>query len=204
MQRVDVAAVMDEFAGNPLADGSQPELFVDNSDAENVVVSGDWKTEKNAWSAYGPDFLSDDSKGTFPKSLRYVPRLPAGNEYDIYVYFPKVGGATTHTLIRVFDGGAAVRPEDPVVGRGRRRTDRRRMGAYRPLSAARRPERVCGDFERRGGRHSRRGCRIVHSGPVGELIPCFQIKTAAHLKIDAPRFCSPVSLRQAVLFFWRS
>ena len=136
VQRVDVAAVMDEFAGNPLADGSQPELFVDNSDAENVVVSGDWKTEKNAWSAYGPDFLSDDSKGTFPKSLRYVPRLPAGNEYDIYVYFPKVGGATTHTLIRVFDGGAAVRPEDPVVGRGRRRTDRRRMGAYRPLSAA--------------------------------------------------------------------
>lgn len=62
---------------------ASPELFVDNSDAENVVVSGDWKTEKNAWSAYGPDFLSDDSKGTFPKSLRYVPRLPAGNEYDI-------------------------------------------------------------------------------------------------------------------------
>ena len=62
------------------SDGSQPELFVDNSDAENVVVSGDWKTEKNAWSAYGPDFLSDDSKGTFPKSLRYVPRLPAGNQ----------------------------------------------------------------------------------------------------------------------------
>lgn len=28
VQRVDVAAVMDEFAGNPLADGSQPELFI--------------------------------------------------------------------------------------------------------------------------------------------------------------------------------
>ena len=134
MQRVDVAAVMDEFAGNPLADGSQPELFVDNSDAENVVVSGDWKTEKNAWSAYGPDFLSDDSKGTFPKSLRYVPRLPAGNEYDIYVYFPKVGGATTHTLIRVFDGARRydrrIRSSDVVV-EGQTGGEWVRIGRYR-------------------------------------------------------------------------
>ena len=134
VQRVDVAAVMDEFAGNPLADGSQPELFVDNSDAENVVVSGDWKTEKNAWSAYGPDFLSDDSKGTFPKSLRYVPRLPAGNEYDIYVYFPKVGGATTHTLIRVFDGARRydrrIRSSDVVV-EGQTGGEWVRIGRYR-------------------------------------------------------------------------
>ena len=134
VQRVDVAAVMDEFAGNPLADGSQPELFVDNSDAENVVVSGDWKTEKNAWSAYGPDFLSDDSKGTSPKSLRYVPRLPAGNEYDIYVYFPKVGGATTHTSIRVFDGAQRydrrIRSSDVVV-EGQTGGEWVRIGRYR-------------------------------------------------------------------------
>ena len=104
IQKVGAEAINDEFTKNPLADGSQPELFIDNNDTENVAVCGTWKTETNVWSAYGPDFLSDDSKGASPKSLKYMPQIPVETEYDIYAYFPKVNNLTTRTLINVCDG----------------------------------------------------------------------------------------------------
>lgn len=104
VQDVDAAAVREEFGRNPLADGTRPEIFVDNGDSSAVVVAGAWKKQANAWTAYGPDFLADDSKGASAKSVRFIPEIAVEGEYDVYVYFPKVGGAATHTPVCVCDG----------------------------------------------------------------------------------------------------
>lgn len=102
VQKVDAQAVLKEFRDNPLADKSQPEILIDNHDTLHVERTGEWKTE--VWKAYGPNFFSDDSKGTSPKSIRYTPTIPVDNLYEIYAYFPKVQNATTQTHIDIYDG----------------------------------------------------------------------------------------------------
>lgn len=102
VQKVDAQAVLKEFRDNPLADKSQPEILIDNHDTLHVQRTGEWKTE--IWKAYGPDFFSDDSKGTSPKDIRYTPTIPVDNMYEIYAYFPKVQNATTQTHIDIYDG----------------------------------------------------------------------------------------------------
>ncbi|MDR1091381.1 MAG: FAD-dependent oxidoreductase [Prevotella sp.] len=102
VQQVNADEIMNEFRSNPLADGSQPEILVDNSDKDKATVTGEWK--KEGWKAYGPDFLSDDSKGAVFKSLKYVPEITKENNYDIYVYFPQVDKASSQTNITVFNG----------------------------------------------------------------------------------------------------
>lgn len=102
VQKVDAQAVLKEFRDNPLADKSQPEILIDNHDTLHVERIGEWKTE--VWKAYGPNFFSDDSKGTSPKSIRYTPTIPVDNLYEIYAYFPKVQNATTQTHIDIYDG----------------------------------------------------------------------------------------------------
>ncbi|MDR1370435.1 MAG: FAD-dependent oxidoreductase [Dysgonamonadaceae bacterium] len=102
VQRVASSEIRNEFRNNPLADGSQPEILVDNSDKDRVTITGEWKREE--WKAYGPDFLSDDSKGAVLKAVKYSPGITKDNDYDLYVYFPKVDKASSHTEVTVFDG----------------------------------------------------------------------------------------------------
>lgn len=61
VQDVDAATVLERLLRDPLADGSRPDIFVDNRDASSVVVNGEWETVANPWRAYGPDYLSDRS-----------------------------------------------------------------------------------------------------------------------------------------------
>ena len=117
VQKVDAQAVLKEFRDNPLADKSQPEILIDNHDTLHVQRTGEWKTE--IWKAYGPDFFSDDSKGTSPKDIRYTPTIPVDNLYEIYAYFPKVQNATTQTHIDIYDGNElhkkVIRSSDIIV-----------------------------------------------------------------------------------------
>ena len=59
VQDVDAATVLERLLRDPFADGSLPDIFVDNCDASSVVVNGEWETVANPWRAYGPDYLSD-------------------------------------------------------------------------------------------------------------------------------------------------
>ncbi|WP_431211067.1 FAD-dependent oxidoreductase [Puia sp. P3] len=42
VEEVDAAAIREELARNPLADGSTPEIIVDNDDSSVVKVEGEW------------------------------------------------------------------------------------------------------------------------------------------------------------------
>jgi hypothetical protein len=101
VQEIDGAKILAEFRSNPLADGSLPEIVVDNDNAEQVKVAGDWG--KQQWKAYGADFLTTDNT-TGRSSVKYTPKIKKEAEYDIYTYFPKVDNATGKTQTTIYDG----------------------------------------------------------------------------------------------------
>ena len=49
VQEVDVKAVQNKLAENPLVNGSTPEILVDNDDNSLVIVQGDWKKRSKRW-----------------------------------------------------------------------------------------------------------------------------------------------------------
>jgi hypothetical protein len=102
VQQVDVKKVQQILKANPLADGSTPEILVDNDDQQQVKITGNWASEKKG--GYGPDFLVDDSKGATAKAVRYIPAVTKAGAYQAYLYFPKLATASSQTQVKVFDG----------------------------------------------------------------------------------------------------
>ena len=102
VQKVDVAQVQALLKTNPLADGSSPEILVDNSDVLKVERNGDWTIHK--YGGYGPDYFIADTVSQYPKSIRYKPEVSKKGKYELYIYYPKLKNAAQSTLVHVYDG----------------------------------------------------------------------------------------------------
>lgn len=102
VQQVNIPQLRQILRSNPLADGSTPEILVDNDDKAHTHITGDWATIKNG--GYGPDFLADTSRGAIFKSVQFNPAITTAGRYTVYAYFPKLQHGSTQTSIRVFDG----------------------------------------------------------------------------------------------------
>jgi hypothetical protein len=119
VQRVAAETIWNEFHGNPLADGSLPEILVDNNNTSHVTLTGEWTTVPD-WRAYGADFyaISPENKGT----VKYTPYIAAETDYNVYIHFPKVSNISDYTTVSVFDGiqrrEVAIKAAD-VVAEGR-------------------------------------------------------------------------------------
>ncbi len=105
VQQVNVDEVKSILKSNPLADGSTPEILVDNEDSDFVQITGNWKKESTG--GYGPTFLTDDSRDGIAGSARFIPNVTQNGDYRVYVYFPKLQNASAKTHITVYDGEKA-------------------------------------------------------------------------------------------------
>jgi hypothetical protein len=99
VQDVNVNAVRKTLRDNPLADGSTPDIIVDDNDKANVTVHGNWLTGKNG---YGPTVLNTDTAQATLKSVKYTPEVKKGGIYDVYIY--SSSGNKKPFQINVFDG----------------------------------------------------------------------------------------------------
>ncbi|MDR6944085.1 FAD-dependent oxidoreductase [Mucilaginibacter pocheonensis] len=106
VQEVNVKEVQNLLKSNPLADGSTPEVLVDNDDTDHTQKTGSWETIKNG--GYGPTYFTDDSKIGVTKAVRFTPDIIKGGNYQIYTYLPKVKNASTQIYITIDDGKSAV------------------------------------------------------------------------------------------------
>ncbi|MEO9004051.1 MAG: FAD-dependent oxidoreductase [Ginsengibacter sp.] len=97
VQQVDTKKLLEELTKNPLADGSQPEILIDNNDTDNVLIKGMWQTKAGG---YGINQLYDDQPGEL-KTIGYSPTIPKSGEYEIYAYFSKLKGRSTGTWFAV-------------------------------------------------------------------------------------------------------
>lgn len=102
VQQIDVKKLQNRLKTNPLMDGSQPDILVDNADKTGVTLTGNWTTETRG--GYGANLLTDDSKGQTLKKVRFSPNVPNTGNYKVYAYFPRVANAASQTSITVFDG----------------------------------------------------------------------------------------------------
>jgi hypothetical protein len=102
VQDVDVKKIQQTISSNPLANGTEPEILVDNDDSIHVSISGNWNREKAG--AYGPSAFIDSSKGATGKSIRFIPDILKAGSYHLYTYLPKVEGLSSHIKLIVFDG----------------------------------------------------------------------------------------------------
>ena len=101
LHQVNIKDLQQTLASDPLADGSLPEIMVDN-DSRFVQVKGDWKKEKAG--AYGPSMFVDDSKGKEAKAVRFSPGVKSSGNYHVYIYFPKLQNGSSKTTVMIFDG----------------------------------------------------------------------------------------------------
>lgn len=106
VQDVNVALLQEAFNSNPLADGSTPEIIIDNDDKEFVTVTGEWLVQEDIHRSYGLNYLLDKSKGAKNKSVKYTPEIKVEGDYNIYLFFPKPfdGEAPSFTPVNIYDG----------------------------------------------------------------------------------------------------
>jgi hypothetical protein len=98
VQKIDVKKLQQRLKTDPLADGSAAEILIDNHDATNVKVTGNWAMETK--DGYGPDYYALPLNS----SIRYNTGNKANGSYEVYTYYPKsaINGAVT--TVAIFDG----------------------------------------------------------------------------------------------------
>lgn len=101
VQNIDVKGLQQQLKNNPLADGTKPDILIDNNTAQ-VAVNGDWSVQKKG--GYGPDYLEALPGGDLVKSVRYSPGKTVSGKYTVYTYYPKLEDHGAQTSINVFDG----------------------------------------------------------------------------------------------------
>jgi hypothetical protein len=104
VQAIDIKKLQNELKTNPLADGSTPEILVDNDDPAQVTRTGEWTRDNNPKGAYGPGYFTTTGSSPAPKTVRFNPAVTKAGSYQVYVYFPKLTGASSKTNLIVSDG----------------------------------------------------------------------------------------------------
>lgn len=100
VQDVDVSALQVELRDNPLADGTRPDILLDNDDAEGITLKGNWEKLRGG---YGPNQLLAKPSDKIV-SAQFTPEIPEAGEYEIFVFMTKNARRTSGTEYTVFDG----------------------------------------------------------------------------------------------------
>jgi len=119
VQQVNISQLQSLLKINPLADGSTPEILVDNDDTTNVTLKGNWKRKVNARGCYGPSLLENDSPEKSQDFARFTPDIQKGGSYNVYTYIAKNQGLSSHITFQINNGlqqkGADINLKDLVV-----------------------------------------------------------------------------------------
>ncbi|RFS19972.1 FAD-dependent oxidoreductase [Chitinophaga silvatica] len=103
VQNINIKKVKQQLINNPLANGSIPEILVDNDDSTHTVLVGDWNRETKS-GGYGHSLYADYSNGATDKSIEFKPDIKQSGKYHVYTYIPKVHQLTSSTIVKIFDG----------------------------------------------------------------------------------------------------
>ncbi len=101
VQEVNITKLQATLKANPLANGSAPEIIVDNDDKEKVVTTGQWTVQKGG---YGPSHLVAQQSTTEKKAITFTPTISRVGKYDVYIYLPKNSNMAREIAMQVYDG----------------------------------------------------------------------------------------------------
>ena len=102
VQEVDVKKVQQLLKENPLADGSEAEILVDNDDVNHVMIKGNWRKEKSG--SFGPSRFSNNAADTSTGFIQFTPKIRKNGKYGVYTYYTKTDNTAPETNILINDG----------------------------------------------------------------------------------------------------
>ncbi|MDP1813747.1 MAG: FAD-dependent oxidoreductase [Leadbetterella sp.] len=85
LHEVDVTKLQEILKSNPLADGSLPEILIDNSYDDQFSVLGEHIVMKKHYGRYGKDYVKINSNG----QATFSTIVSNAGKYNLQVYFPK-------------------------------------------------------------------------------------------------------------------
>jgi hypothetical protein len=103
VQQVDINRLQRLLNSNPLADGSVPDILIDNEN-KNVKLNGKWNKELNKGGSYGPSWYADSSKGAGNKSVRFTADIKQSGTYKVYSYYPRIQRGASVSTFMIHDG----------------------------------------------------------------------------------------------------
>lgn len=102
VQQVNAEKIRAVLQNNPLANGKQGDLLIDNRDSLNVRKLGIWKKESRG--SYGPDMLTVDSGATDIRTVQFEAHGLRPGKYKAYIYYPHLSKNSAVTTIKIFNG----------------------------------------------------------------------------------------------------
>ncbi|HEX7653686.1 MAG TPA: FAD-dependent oxidoreductase, partial [Verrucomicrobiae bacterium] len=81
-------------------------IFLDNTDAGGVSITGTWTSSASSTGFYGPDYLHDGNTNKGAASVTYQPTLPITGGYQVYARWTANANRATNAPIDIgFAGG---------------------------------------------------------------------------------------------------
>jgi hypothetical protein len=103
VQKVNVSKLQQLLKANPLADGRQAEILVDNSDSSSLRIIGAWTLKQRV--GFGPSVLAAEEPVKEKRQVQFVPAIPGAGYYKLYTYFlPHYQRLATSSQVIVYDG----------------------------------------------------------------------------------------------------
>jgi hypothetical protein len=97
VQQVDVRGLQQQLRENPLADGSVPEVLVDDRYEDRMRVTGRWRSLETRGS-YGPSGLRSEGPGA---SARFMPEIKVPGAYTVHLYWPAADGLASNAPVEI-------------------------------------------------------------------------------------------------------
>jgi hypothetical protein len=104
LQQLDVKTIRKILREDPLLDGSEPDIVVDDADIKSVSITGAWKKLKRR--SYGPSMLVSDTQEK-NASVRFILPIKDAGSYSVYTYLPKIEDMADEMPVLIYDGRQA-------------------------------------------------------------------------------------------------
>ena len=101
VQEINLERVQKALTVNPLADGSTPEILVDNDDPSSVVVEGEWEKRRGG---YGYDHLFSQNNSHPLKTVKFYPEIPQKGDYEVFTYLSKNKDRAPKVRYSIYNG----------------------------------------------------------------------------------------------------
>ena len=107
IHEIDVQKLQKILKNNPLADGSLPEILVDNSFKSQFEVMGNSKIIEKQYGRYAKDFVEIESGG----EAKFTATIANGGTYNLRIYYPKMANSTDSVKVTIQLNGETLSKE---------------------------------------------------------------------------------------------
>ena len=108
IQEIEIRTLQNRLKNNPLANGTLPEILIDNADSLNFKTIGNWEKIAKGYGRYGKDYVQANLKDEKKYEAIFNTQFKNKAKYKAYVYIPKTEGHVSKLTISINIDGKIV------------------------------------------------------------------------------------------------